>query len=514
MALFTESEFSQAERLVALSYCNPFVTERIEYERALLGGEYIEIDSTWHRLGEDATYRLNLAALTALSEQLAGTARDRLLEGVRPSDAEHDLYEQVALYLLYNKCDGPFVEYIEESEADKAAMKKRLPFYASFLEDMNHYFVLPGMEFDCLGESARLFAGFFQIERAFHQIFYHIIGGSMASTRLRAAVWESIFTCDMRRYRRGLLERMGDITTLITGPSGTGKELVARAIGLSRFIPFDARARRFTGDFVECFHPVNLSAVAPGLIESELFGHAKGAFTGAAGAKPGLFENCEPHGTVFLDELGDLDPAIQVKLLRVLQARSFQRIGDPAMRRFEGKIVTATNRDLAAAMRERRFREDLYYRLCADVIVTPSLADQLRESPEQLRNLLGHIARRVAGESEGPALAEEVEAWIGDHLPPGYAWPGNVRELEQCVRSFVVRRTYSPAWSTPRKAGDTFVEALQAGKMTAEEVMRYYCTLVYAQCGNYQETARRLRLDGRTVKRRIDPVLLEELQET
>ncbi len=511
MSLFTEAESGQAERLAGLSHCNPFVSQRIVYERDLLGPDYVEIDATWHRLGDDVTYRLNLAALTALSERLSETLRDRLIEGVRPSDGERDLYEHVVLYLLYNKLDAPLLKYIHESERSKGAMKKRLAFFAAFLENMNHYFAIPGMEFDCLGESGHLFAGFFQIKRAFQQIFNHIIGGSKASTRLRAAVWESIFTCDMRRYRRGLHERMADITTLITGPSGTGKELVARAIGLSRFIPFDARARRFTGDFASCFHPVNLSAVAPGLIESELFGHARGAFTGAAGAKAGLFEGCEPHGTIFLDELGDLDPAIQVKLLRVLQARSFQRIGDPADRRFEGKIVAATNRDLAAAMRERRFREDLYYRLCADVIVTPSLAEQLHGAPEQLRNFLGHIAGRVAGEEEGPALAQEVEAWIHENLPADYGWPGNVRELEQCVRSFIVRRTYSPPRAAPKEADDDFVQALRAGRLTAEEVMSHYCTLVYAQCGNYQETARRLGVDGRTVKRRIDTALLETL---
>src|SRR5205807_1091162 len=115
--------------------------------------------------------------------------------------------------------------------------------------------------------------------------------------------------------------------------------------------------------------------------ESELFGHARGAFTGALQDRGGRLEECSALGSVFLDEIGDVDPAIQVKLLRVLQSRSFERLGETKPRRFEGKILAATNRDLAAEIRAGRFREDFYYRLCSDIVVTPTLADQLRASP-------------------------------------------------------------------------------------------------------------------------------------
>jgi transcriptional regulator with PAS, ATPase and Fis domain len=334
----------------------------------------------------------------------------------------------------------------------------------------------------------------------------------MASARLRAAVWQSIFTCDMRRYRRALYSRMGDITTLITGPSGTGKELVARAIGLSRYIPFDPKAKRFATDFARCFYPINLSALSPTLIESELFGHKKGAFTGAVADRAGFFELCSADGAVFLDEIGDLDPAIQVKLLRVLQTRVFQRIGDPADRRFEGKVVAATNRDPAKEMQEGRFREDLYYRLCSDVIVTPALRDQLEGSPEQLHNLLLFITRRVAGPEEAETLAEEVARWIRENLDPDYAWPGNVRELEQCVRNIMVRKAYQPSKTPALKPREVFLHAIGAGSLTADELLQQYCTLVYAETGSYQETSRRLNLDRRTVKTRIDHDFLAALR--
>src|SRR5439155_14349722 len=122
----------------------------------------------------------------------------------------------------------------------------------------------------------------------------------------------------------------------------------------------------------------------PTLIETELFGHRKGAFTGAVADRPGWLEVCPPFGTVFLDEIAETQAAIQVKLLRVVQTRTFQRVGETQDRPFRGKIVAATNRDLAAEMQAGRFRPDLYYRLCSNVIETPSLAAQLREAPDEL----------------------------------------------------------------------------------------------------------------------------------
>ena len=253
---------------------------------------------------------------------------------------------------------------------------------------------------------------------------------------------------------------MRDVTTLVTGPSGTGKELVARAIGLSRYLPFDPSSGGFASDAADAFLLLNLSALSPTLIESELFGHRKGAFTGALQDHSGWLEVCPPLGTVFLDEIGELDGSIQVKLLRVLETREFQRLGETTSRKFQGKVIAATNRDMAREMKAGRFREDLYYRLCSDLIVTPSLREQLADSPEELRNLVLFIAKRIAGPEEAEALAGEVELWIEGNLGGDYPWPGNVRELEQCVRNILIRNEYraprTPA-PAPRRG---LVEAL------------------------------------------------------
>lgn len=506
MSLFRETQRHRADYFESLSYCNPFGPERIACERALLGRAFIETDYAWHKRPDEKAARPNILRLTERSRLLADGARSRILRGAQTGDADLARYEAVVLYYVYNKHNQGFLKCLahqrQAGEKDPAGAV-----FKEFHEDLRHYLTLPGLQFSSVEEAPHLFACFFQLRRAFHQIYEQIIGGSQASARLRSNVWESIFTCNMRRARRSLFYRMRDVPTLITGPSGTGKELVAESIALSQYIPFDAKSGRFAGDFTAGYLPVNLSALTPALIESELFGHAKGAFTGALAERKGLFERCSPHGSIFLDELGELDLSIQVKLLRVLQTRGFQRVGDSAARAFHGKVIAATNRDLAQAMRERNFREDLYYRLCADVIETPSLREQLQDSSEQLRNLLLFITRRVAGEAEAEPLALEVEAYIHQHLGADYAWPGNVRELEQCVRNIMVRKRYTPVrHGEPQQA--PFLAALQAGRLTADEVLDYYATLVYTQTGSYLAAAQRLGLDRRTVKSRVKPELL------
>ena len=204
------------------------------------------------------------------------------------------------------------------------ASRQAFGFYAAFLRDWNHFFDLPDRPLPGGYEPAHTFACFSQLARAFLQIFSCIIGNSLSAARLRAAVWQSIFTHDMQRYRRALYASMGDFATLITGPSGTGKELVARAIALSRYVPFDGERLSFASDWADSFRAINLAALSPTLIESELFGHRRGAFTGAIQERKGWLEMCPPLGSVFLDEIGDLDVAIQVKLLRVIETRTFQ----------------------------------------------------------------------------------------------------------------------------------------------------------------------------------------------
>lgn len=513
MALLNASERAFLRAVSNLGYCNPFLPERIECEREALGRDFSEAEPVWSmRVDDPDTPPINALKIGERVETVTGESRKRLTGRTDASQDDLILYQDAVLFLLYHRYRHHLTEVILRAVDEKRG-GARVGFYADFLRDWEHYVNVPGFTLSTQQKAAHFFACYFQIRRAFHHIFSFIIGGSMAAARLRAAVWQSIFTHDMRRYRDTLYEQMGDITTLITGPTGTGKELVARAIGMSRYIPFDPKTVTFAEDFAGSFHALNLSALPVTLIESELFGHRRGAFTGALNDRRGWLEVCSPAGTVFLDEIGDLDPSIQVKLLRVIQTRTFQALGDTTDRHFHGKIIAATNRDLAEAMRKGQFREDFYYRLCSDLIVTPSLKAQLRESPGVLRELILFIARRVAGPA-AEAVADDVETWIVKRLGRDYTWPGNIRELEQCVRSVLIRKEYRPAEHHPLSPRDDFTMAVNSGSLTADALLRKYCTLVYAQTGSYEETARRLQLDRRTVKSKVDPQYLAELRKS
>ncbi len=205
-----------------------------------------------------------------------------------------------------------------------------------------------------------------------------------------------------------------DITVLITGESGTGKELLARVI--------HHHSHRRNRPFV----PINCSAIPENLLESELFGHVKGAFTSAVSNKRGLFEEAD-QGTIFLDEVVDLPYQTQAKLLRVLQEKEIRPVGGTVARNIDARVIAATNADLAARVRQGSFREDLYYRLN----VMPMHIPPLRERPEDIPPLIDHFLRLIEREQGGPALtlAPEVMQLLLDH-----DWPGNIRELENTLK--------------------------------------------------------------------------------
>jgi len=510
LALLTPRDRVRARAIAGLAYCNPFLPERISFEKASLGPSYTEVPP-WN-LGPDYYENdPNVTAIRDLARTLADDARERLKlpsERAGASRSDLELYENVVLFLLYSRYTQA-LEGLIAAENLGGSGTEPVEFHEAWRRDAAHYLEMPEVDLRASKELAHVFACFYQIRRAFHHIFYFIVGTSRPAARLRAAVWQSIFTHDMRRYRTTLYNRMADFSTLITGPSGTGKELVARAIGFARYIPFKPRTRSFTSGFLGSFHELNLSALSPTLIESELFGHCRGAFTGAVGDRKGWLEVCPPLGTAFLDEIGEIDPAIQVKLLRVLQSRMFQRLGETRLRRFEGKIMAATHRDVEAAMHAGQLREDFYYRICSDVIEVPSLAERIRDEPSELTHLIRYLVARDLGEDSND-LASEVEAWIEQHLGRDYGWPGNVRELEQCLRNVTIRRAYHPARVIQgRDPLRELADAVEAGSLTVSELLSRYTTLVYSRSGSYEETARRLGVDRRTVKNRIDPEWLE-----
>lgn len=207
-------------------------------------------------------------------------------------------------------------------------------------------------------------------------------------------------------------------TVLVTGESGVGKELIARAIyrhSLRKGQPFMA---------------VNCAAIPESLLESELFGHEKGSFTGAAGTRKGKFEYCD-EGTIFLDEVGDLPVGTQAKLLRVLQDGEFTRVGSNVPIRVNVRLIAATNKDLEAEIAAKRFREDLFYRLNVVRVEVPSL----RERKEDVPAISMSILKKIAAQEDLGVVSISQEAM---QILQGYSWPGNVRELENCIHRAAV----------------------------------------------------------------------------
>jgi DNA-binding NtrC family response regulator len=297
------------------------------------------------------------------------------------------------------------------------------------------------------------------------------------------------------RELTGLIQQVADndATVLITGESGTGKELVARAI--------HAQSPRKEQPFVA----VNCAAMPASLLESELFGHVRGAFTDAKRSRPGLILQAA-SGTIFLDEIGEMPQEMQAKLLRVLQERTVRPVGGDQEVPFEARLVTATNRDLEQEVEEKKFREDLFYRINVVHIAVPPLRARQGDVLTLAQYFLRKIADRTNKNVEG--LMPEAAQRLLD-----YDWPGNVRELENCMeRAVALTRTSEvSADSLPEKVRNhkssrLVIDAADPSELiTLSEMEKRYVRRVLSACGgNKTQAARVLGIDRRSLYRRLE----------
>jgi len=290
----------------------------------------------------------------------------------------------------------------------------------------------------------------------------------------------------MREVLRRIEKVAGtDVSVLVTGETGTGKELVAREI--------HRRSPRTGGPFVA----VNCGAIPESLLESELFGHAKGAFTGAVATRPGKFQAAS-GGTLFLDEVGDMPPALQVKLLRALQERAVTKVGDTRPEPVDIRVIAASNRVLEEEIAAGRFREDLYYRLHVVSIGLPPLRERGEDVVVLARWFLQKFAREFGSRARGFARGALVAL-------RRYAWPGNIRELENRVKKAALLADRPLVDAADLDLGpETFAPVLPLAQATEEYRNRYIAEVLERNGGNRTKTAKDLGVDPRTVFRYLE----------
>lgn len=464
---------------------NHFAEERLEIDR--------KISKT---SGTESRKQVIEKVILSVRELITTMEQEHRADVTRYDKGDRDLVRYTFLFDIFHEYIEAFDRHISDQiHSDKTVLP------VSFATEAFSHFKRRGFTHE---EAELYFAVFFQLRRGYYFIEKQLVGISPCMQELRTSLWNNIFTCDPLFYQRSLLNKMEDFSTLILGDTGTGKGTAASAIGRSGFIPFNTKTAKFTESFTRAFVSLNLSQFSEGIIESELFGHKKGAFTGAIEAHKGIFDICSPHGSIFLDEIGDTSIPIQIKLLQVLQERRFSPIGSHEKKRFSGRVIAATNKDLTTLRAEGVFRNDFYYRLCSDIITMPTLSARIHENPLELDNLIAHLVFVITG-AANPELTHVVKEIIDTHLGSEYPWPGNVRECEQCVRRIIIRREYNGDHS-PNGSPDAIgalVNEMRQEVLSADNLLSRYCRYLYTRHKSYEMVSRIVKLDRRTVKRYI-----------
>jgi len=473
-------------RIVAKSaFSNPFGSESLQLRDIIAGGACEDNDLQTKKVCSRIRQRL---------EVVTGNGKYAWKSFV---NEDQELIRTALLYDTYHRCFKDFdLLIIKQIKTGDASCP------VPFAKDILSLLRKRGFSAE---EALRYFGFYYQLRRSWYFIYHGLIGQNPSLEKLRCHLWRNIFTYDLNWYERYLWNHMEDFSTFLVGETGTGKGTAAAAIGRSGFIPFDEKKEGFVQSFTSTIMEINLSQFPESLIESELFGHKKGAFTGAIDNHEGIFTRCSPHGSIFLDEIGDVAMPVQIKLLKVLEERNFSAVGGHTKLHFHGRIIAATNKSLSNLRQQKVFREDFYYRLCSNVISVPTLRQQLREEPGTLRILLDHIIQRIIGEP-APELLQivlktlEGEAWLNYH------WPGNVRELGQAVRCILLNRYYKGDITASTDTNTGLFRVIEDESVTAQELLSAYCKILYQRHTTYEEVSKITKLDPRTVKKYIQTI--------
>ncbi|MFO0757608.1 MAG: sigma 54-interacting transcriptional regulator [Byssovorax sp.] len=512
---------------------NPFEPAWHDALRIAVGERYIPDDGAG--LAPGGALAQNLARLNEpLGMRVFGALAAEHARAA-PTDEEQAILQCSVLFTLWNELRAPFHQLL-------LTQRTAAPFYDGFTSQIGF---LTGYLPTAVPDAAHLFAVLYQVYRALFFISTKIRGTAPAAAAARASIWRAALGNDLGAYVAGLYRRIDEIPVLITGETGTGKELAAECLAHARYIPFDPVKKQFERTHVAGFFVRNLCEVPRELMESSLFGHLRGSFTGATADARGCLGLPRQYEMLFLDEIGELPEPVQVKLLRPLQSREYLPIGETMPLKLQGRHLFATHRDLEALCREGRFRTDLYERIHGARVHMPPLRQMLAEDPASLRHYLrafvaGTIDRAAHVERWTERAANAIEASL-----PGYAWPRNLRELKHFTERYILTGgkmpmpgaappgAVLPGAALPSAALSNVAHGASApeigaspesvclpssgilgprakeGNVSVEELTRAYVTRVHLLSEqNVSETARRTGLDRRTVQKWLDPARL------
>ncbi len=470
--------------VASATFCNPFNPERKQLYARLIGRAFKEGDGLDFQALVDAVEKVRVSL---------GDSGVLDYQKFRANDAEK--VRMLVLFGCYHRMYALMDEHIENQLRSTG---KSILFKPG--EECVHFLCQSGFSEE---ESVWYVGIFYQVRRAYYFISRNLIGSSPCMHAFKRRLWNNVFTHDIGNYETCMWDRMEEFSVLLVGETGTGKGSAASALGHSGFVPYDLEKRRFAFDFQDAFVAANLSQYSQNLLESELFGHRKGAFTGALSDYDGLFARCRAFGSVFLDEIGDVPLTAQIKLLRLLQEREYSPVGGRQILSFRGRVIAAANPSIDQYLTDGRFRHDFYYRLCSDRIELPALRQRIAESPQELEDMAQYLIRKITGivDRGVKGIVMEVLTTLKVH-----DWPGNVRELEQAIRQILMSQQYCP-WKEPVDSVeklDEFTCKIKNGALTASELLSGYARHLYDLNGSYETVSKILNVDRRTVKKYLN----------
>jgi hypothetical protein len=466
---WSAEERDAAEALADLAYANPF-------------GQHREL--THRALGDEATQ--------------PGTPNDALevraaalLERV-VVDRDEAPNTSVVLGLIRHRLGARLRELFDSLSQACAAgtlTRRRVSSFRLFDEEVRRIAVAA---LDDEPSPAHMFAVMFQEHRAEKMIAEAVPGGSDAAVALRRAAWESVFTRDRRRYEQTLFARMAALPVLVVGPAGSCQDAIAAAIAGAALVPFDADTLRFEAE------------AATQAVD------ARWAHDSVTRALFGTTSGLSHAGCVVLRRVEELALATQAQLAAALQTGSF--VPDDASEpvALAARVIASAQGDIERAVASGQVRRDLWDALAVDVIETTPLRERLQGEASDLAELVRQALAPLLDDAMLDHTTTDVIAWL-EHNRSDYAWPGDLAELVRTARAALVREpapTASPAHTATERLAAAFAHA----ELDMDRMLEAYCTLAYAAAGSYQDAARRLGVDRRTVKARVDQALLSELQ--